>query len=74
MDGYFRSGDLVRLTADGNMIVEGRIKDIVNRGGEKVSAEEIEDHLLAHPGIRNAAVVAMADAAFPAPGRSSATR
>jgi 2,3-dihydroxybenzoate-AMP ligase len=61
-DGYFRSGDLVRLTPDGNMIVEGRIKDVVNRGGEKVSAEEIEDHLLAHPGIRNAAVVAMADA------------
>ncbi|HEY2666748.1 MAG TPA: AMP-binding protein [Actinomycetota bacterium] len=63
-DGYFRSGDLVRLTPDGNMIVEGRIKDVVNRGGEKVSAEEIEDHLLAHPGIRNAAVVAMADAAM----------
>jgi 2,3-dihydroxybenzoate-AMP ligase len=64
VDGYFRSGDLVRLTADGNMIVEGRIKDVVNRGGEKVSAEEIEDHLLAHPGIRNAAVVAMAHAAM----------
>jgi 2,3-dihydroxybenzoate-AMP ligase len=60
-DGFFRSGDLVRITPEGNMVVEGRIKDIINRGGEKVSAEELEDHLLAHPNIRRAAVVEMPD-------------
>ncbi|MNJ63775.1 2,3-dihydroxybenzoate-AMP ligase [compost metagenome] len=41
--------------------MEGRDKDQINRGGEKVAAEEVENHLLAHPGIHDAAVVAMAD-------------
>jgi 2,3-dihydroxybenzoate-AMP ligase len=60
-DGYFRTGDLVRITPSGYLVVEGRLKDVVNRGGEKVSAEEIEEHLLAHPLVRNIAVVAMPD-------------
>src|SRR5262249_23179777 len=47
-DGFYRTGDLVRLTASGNLIVQGRIKDQINRGGEKIGAEEIESHLLAH--------------------------
>lgn len=60
-DGYFRTGDLVRRRPDGNIVVVGRIKDIINRGGEKVPAEEIEEHLLTHHAIRDAAVVGVAD-------------
>ena len=51
----------MRRGPGGNLIVEGRIKDLINRGGEKISAEEIEGHLLAHPAVLHAAVVAMAD-------------
>ena len=61
-DGFYRTGDLVRLDTSGNLVVEGRIKDLINRGGEKISAEEIEAHLIAHPAISAAAVVAMPDA------------
>jgi 2,3-dihydroxybenzoate-AMP ligase len=60
-DGYYRTGDLVRLDPSGNLVVEGRIKDLINRGGEKISAEEVEAHLIAHPAIDAAAVVAMPD-------------
>jgi 2,3-dihydroxybenzoate-AMP ligase len=63
-DGYYRTGDLVRRGAGGNLIVEGRIKDLINRGGEKISAEEVEAHLIAHPAVATAAVVAMPDAAL----------
>ncbi len=51
----------MRLDPSGNLVVEGRIKDLINRGGEKISAEEIEAHLIAHPSIDSAAVVAMPD-------------
>jgi len=60
-DGFYRTGDLVRLTATGHVVVEGRVKDQINRGGEKVSAEEIETHLLASPDVRDAIVVALPD-------------
>ncbi|KOX23230.1 hypothetical protein ADK67_21785 [Saccharothrix sp. NRRL B-16348] len=60
-DGFYRTGDLVRLTATGHLVVEGRVKDVINRGGDKVSAEEVEEHLAAHSGIREAAVVAAPD-------------
>lgn len=60
-DGFLRTGDLVRFTRDGNMVVEGRIKDVINRGGEKVSAGEVEDLLITHPEVREVAVVAMPD-------------
>ncbi|VWD19382.1 (2,3-dihydroxybenzoyl)adenylate synthase [Burkholderia contaminans] len=60
-DGFYRSGDRVRRTADGDLVVEGRDKDQINRGGEKVSAEEVENLLLAHPLVHDAAVVAMPD-------------
>ena len=60
-DGFYRTGDVVRVRASGHLVVEGRQKDLINRGGDKLSAEELENHLLAHPGIRNAAVVAMPD-------------
>jgi 2,3-dihydroxybenzoate-AMP ligase len=60
-EGFYRTGDLVRLDPSGNLVVEGRIKDLINRGGEKISAEEIEAHLIAHPAVSAAAVVAMPD-------------
>ncbi|MGA9724902.1 MAG: AMP-binding protein [Candidatus Binatus sp.] len=61
-DGFYRTGDVVRLDPSGNLVVEGRIKDLINRGGEKISAEEIEAHLIAHPAVSAAGVVAMPDA------------
>ena len=61
-DGFYRTGDLVRLDSSGNLVVEGRIKDLINRGGEKINAEEIEAHLISHPAVIAAAVVAMPDA------------
>ncbi|MFB7613299.1 (2,3-dihydroxybenzoyl)adenylate synthase [Kitasatospora sp. NPDC056181] len=60
-DGFYRTGDLVRRTPTGHLVVEGRAKDQINRGGEKVAAEEIENHLLAHPAVHDAAVVSMPD-------------
>ena len=63
-DGFYRSGDIVRKHASGNLIVEGRSKDLINRGGEKISAEEIENLMLAHPGVAAVAAVAMPDRAM----------
>ncbi|HVW34175.1 MAG TPA: AMP-binding protein, partial [Acidimicrobiia bacterium] len=57
--GFYRTGDIVRRDAAGNLVVEGRAKDLINRGGEKISAEEIENLLLGHPAVRMAAAVAM---------------
>ncbi len=61
-DGFYRTGDLVRRTPDGYLEVVGRAKEQINRGGEKVAAEEVENHLMAHPAVLDAAVVAMPDA------------
>ncbi|MFJ6808633.1 (2,3-dihydroxybenzoyl)adenylate synthase [Streptomyces anulatus] len=61
-DGFYRTGDLVRQLPSGHLVVEGRVKDVVNRGGENVSATELEEHLLAHPAVAQAAVVALPDA------------
>jgi acyl-CoA synthetase (AMP-forming)/AMP-acid ligase II len=58
-DGWFRTGDVGRVDADGFVTIEGRIKDIINRGGEKYSAVEVEEILTAHPAVAEAAVVAM---------------
>ncbi|MEU6375582.1 AMP-binding protein [Streptomyces sp. NPDC046909] len=60
-DGFYRTGDLVRVLPSGHLVVEGRAKDQINRGGDKISAEELENHLLAHPGVHDAAVVGMPD-------------
>jgi 2,3-dihydroxybenzoate-AMP ligase len=60
-DGFYRTGDMVRRHPSGNLVVEGRRKDLINRGGEKISAEEIENLLLGHPAVLNVAVVAMPD-------------
>ena len=61
-DGFYCSGDLLRQHPSGNYMVEGRIKDVINRGGEKISAEEIENLILQHPAVQNVACVAMPDA------------
>jgi len=60
-DGFYRTGDLARLTEDGDLVIEGRIKDMVIRGGDKISAGEVEDHLLAHPAVSAAAVIGVPD-------------
>ncbi len=63
-DGFYRSGDLMKRHASGNYIVEGRKKDLINRGGEKISAEEVENLILMHPAVQNVACVPMPDAAM----------
>jgi 2,3-dihydroxybenzoate-AMP ligase len=60
-DGFYRSGDLMRQHPSGNYVVEGRKKDLINRGGEKISAEEIENLILMHPSVQNVACVPMPD-------------
>lgn len=60
-DGFYRSGDLLRKDHTGNYIVEGRRKDLINRGGEKISAEEIENLILSHPSVLNVACVPYPD-------------
>ncbi|WP_106476162.1 (2,3-dihydroxybenzoyl)adenylate synthase [Phytohalomonas tamaricis] len=60
-DGFYRTGDVVMLTENGDLIVEGRDKDQINRGGEKIAAEEVENALLAHESVHDVAVVAMPD-------------
>jgi 2,3-dihydroxybenzoate-AMP ligase len=62
--GFYRTGDLASVqTIDGErcISIDGRIKDLINRGGEKINAEEVELLLLHHTGIAQAAVVAMPD-------------
>lgn len=64
-DGFYRTGDLAQAhrTADGSTVysIEGRIKDVINRGLEKINAEEVEELLVDHPDIRQVAIVAMPD-------------
>ena len=61
-DGFYRTGDMVKRLPGGYLVVQGRAGDHINRAGEKISAEEIEDHLLAHPAVFDAAVVSIPDA------------
>ena len=58
-EGYFRTGDIGRVTPEGALVITGRKKDLIIRGGENISAREIEDVLHLHQGVREAAVVAM---------------
>lgn len=58
-DGYFRTGDLGVLSAGGAITITGRKKDLIIRGGENISAKEIEDVLHTHPAVKEASVVAM---------------
>ncbi len=61
-DGYYRTGDIARATPSGHLVVEGRAKDQINRGGEKIAAEEVENVILAHPAVHDVSVVAVPDA------------
>jgi 3-phosphoshikimate 1-carboxyvinyltransferase len=60
-DGWYRSGDLAVIEKSGYIRITGRVKDVINRGGEKVPVAEIEQLLHLHPLIREAAIVAMPD-------------
>lgn len=60
-DGFLRTGDLVRRTEGGDLVVVGRAKRQVNRGGQQVAPEEVENHLLAHPAVHDARVVGLPD-------------
>ncbi|WP_407977310.1 (2,3-dihydroxybenzoyl)adenylate synthase [Brucella pseudogrignonensis] len=63
-DGFYRTGDMVKRLPGGYLEVMGRASDHINRAGEKISAEEVEDHLLAHPDVFDAALVSIPDAAL----------
>ena len=58
-DGFFHTGDLAMMTDEGALVITGRSKDLIIRGGENISPREIEDALHEHPAIHEAAVVAM---------------
>ena len=62
-DGFYRMGDIVRKRGR-QLYTEGRRKDIINRGGEKISCDEIENYLFAHPSVKAATLVAMPDEVF----------
>lgn len=61
-DGWFRTGDLGTIDDEGYVTITGRLKDIIIRKGENISAKEIEDLLMAHPKVADAAVVGLPDA------------
>jgi cyclohexanecarboxylate-CoA ligase len=61
-DGYFRTGDLGRLRADGHLTLTGRLKDVIVRKGENIRAREIEDLLYTHPKVAEVAVIGLPDA------------
>jgi len=60
-DGYFRTGDVGHLRDDGHVVLTGRLKDIIIRKGENISAKEIEDLLYPHPGVGDVAVIGLPD-------------
>jgi oxalate---CoA ligase len=63
-DGWFRTGDVGTLDADGYLRLVGRIKELINRGGEKISPYEVEAVLLEHPAVSEAAVYPKPDAVY----------
>jgi len=78
-DGWYRPGDLATIDADGYLRITGRVRDVINRGGEKVPVGDVEQLLYRHPAVAEVAIVAMPDprlgeraCAFvvPAPGAS----
>lgn len=60
-EGFYFTGDLMRMGPGGGLVIEGRRKDMINRGGEHLSAEEIENLILTHPAVHNVAVIGMPD-------------
>ncbi|AGB23896.1 acyl-CoA synthetase (AMP-forming)/AMP-acid ligase II [Mycobacterium sp. JS623] len=78
VDGWVRTGDLGSLDVQGNLTIRGRIKELINRGGEKISPEHVEEVLVSYPGVASAAVFGVADELYgervaalvvPRPGR-----
>jgi oxalate---CoA ligase len=82
-EGWFRTGDLGHLDTDGFLFITGRLKDVINRGGEKIAPREVDEVLMAHPDVREAvtfgvphrtlgedvaAAVVLADGAAVSPG------
>jgi acyl-CoA synthetase (AMP-forming)/AMP-acid ligase II len=63
-DGWFRTGDSGTLSADGYLSLSGRLKELINRGGEKISPHEVEDALLGHPEVVEAVAFAVPDAKY----------
>jgi len=59
LDGWFRTGDLGRIDGDGFVFLVGRVKDIINRGGDKIAPSEVESALMQHPAVRDAAVFSL---------------
>lgn len=81
-EGWFRTGDIGRIDERGNVIITGRVKDIIIRKGENVSAKEVEDLLFTHPAVGDVAVIGLPDAdrgemvvavVQPAPGSGAPT-
>jgi acyl-CoA synthetase (AMP-forming)/AMP-acid ligase II len=62
--GWFRTGDVGRLSADGYLSLVGRVKELINRAGEKISPYEVEDVLLSHPAVAEAAVYPVPDETY----------
>ena len=62
--GWFRTGDIGRIDADGYLTVTDRLKDIIIRGGENISAKEVEDLLVTHPAVADVAVIPVPDPAL----------
>jgi oxalate---CoA ligase len=60
-DGWFRTGDVGKLSAEGYLTLVGRLKELINRAGEKISPYEVEDVLLAHPAVAEAAAYPVPD-------------
>ncbi len=60
-DGYFRSGDLGIVDAEGYVTITGRLKDVIIRHGENISAKEVEDLLYEHPAVADVAVIGLPD-------------
>ena len=60
MDGWFRTGDIVTFDAEGYMRITDRSKDVIKSGGEWISSVELENALMGHPAVKEAAVVAVA--------------
>jgi 2,3-dihydroxybenzoate-AMP ligase/mycobactin salicyl-AMP ligase len=60
-EGFFRTGDVVKIDEAGNVTITGRLKEMINRGGESISATEIESLIIGHPGVAIVAVIPMPD-------------
>ncbi len=63
-DGWFRTGDRGRLSDDGYLTLDGRLKELINRAGEKISPHEVEEALLSHPAVAEAVAFAAPDAKY----------